>query len=197
MSEALPDLKVVFLGNSAVGKTTIISAFMQNWPEDDPAPTVGACVTSGRVTIEKGEVRLKIWDTAGQERFRALAPMYYRGADVAVLVYAVNDRDSFEGLSNWLDDLGRDSKPMPALIIAGNKIDLERMIGVETGESFAEQEHAAYVECCGKNGDGISNLFTTAAILGISAREKKGDGDPVAKEVTDGQYEDRKKRKCC
>lgn len=195
------DIKVVFLGESTVGKTSIISCFSQGDFNPEQTSTIGACFTMKKITLDdKTEIKLKIWDTAGQERFRALTPMYYRDADVAILVYAVDDRDSYEKLQRWIDDLSRDTKIMPPLIIVGNKIDLvdRRKVTSDEAERFAESAGATFLECSAKLKEGIEELFTTAGTLASKSVPKNdGEASKLAKEIIEGNENTENKKKCC
>jgi small GTP-binding protein len=189
-----PEVKLVFLGETQVGKTTIISAFSQpDGPTPAHTPTVGACLATETVSVDGVEVLLKIWDTAGQERFRALAPMYYRGAHVAVLVFAVDVPDSLTKLSFWLNALRKDTQTNPAIIIAGNKIDLPRKVSLEEGEAFAERMEATYVECSAKLRNGVPELFNLATTVAIGAQFKAREEQFAGVEVKAV----RKKKGCC
>ena len=196
------DIKVVFLGESTVGKTSIISCFAQGEFNQEQTSTIGACFTMKKIILDdKTEIKLKIWDTAGQERFRALTPMYYRDADVAILVFAVDDKDSFEKLQRWIDDLSRDIKIMPPLIIVGNKIDLfeQRKISSDDAEKFAESVSATFLECSAKSKEGIEEIFTTAGELASKITHKSNaETSKLAQEIIDGDNDqENKQKKCC
>jgi small GTP-binding protein len=189
-----PELKIVLLGETEVGKTTIISRFSH--PEGmtvSPSPTVGACFTSQSVAVDEEEVLLKIWDTAGQERFRALTPMYYRGAHVAILVFAVDAPETFSKLAYWLEAVRKDPNNNPAIIIAGNKTDLPRKVTDEEGESFARNAEAAYLSCSAKLGQGITELFHHATALAVESKLRPLSDEPAVIEVKTV----RKKKPCC
>jgi small GTP-binding protein len=99
------DAKVVLLGSANVGKTSIISRAVSDEFDQQMPATIGACYTAKEVDIANVTVNLQIWDTAGQERFRTLAPMYYRGSVVALLVYAINDEASLQDVRKWVDEI--------------------------------------------------------------------------------------------
>lgn len=195
------DIKVVFLGESTVGKTSIISCFAQGDFNPEQTSTIGACFTMKKIILDdKTEVKLKIWDTAGQERFRALTPMYYRDADIAILVFAVDDKDSFEKLQRWIDDLNRDTKIMPPLIIVGNKIDLseQRKISSDDAEKYAESVGATFLECSAKLKEGIEEIFTTAGSLSLKISPKSdAESSKLAKEIIGDNEQENKQKKCC
>ena len=87
--------KVVFLGESSVGKSSIVIRFVRNEFLEVQEPTIGAAFFTKSIMLDKGNIKMEIWDTAGQERYRSLAPMYYRGAKVAFVVYDITNKDSF------------------------------------------------------------------------------------------------------
>jgi small GTP-binding protein len=167
------EAKIVFLGESTVGKTSIVACFAEDGFSAQQSPTIGACFSLHEVAAGDETIKLKVWDTAGQERFRSLTPMYYRDAQVAVLVFAVNDRDTLDKLASWIERLESDTNAMPSLIITGNKTDLDRDISYAEGEQFARNAHATYVECSAKNETGIRELFSLAAEKAIQCRQAR------------------------
>jgi small GTP-binding protein len=129
---AAPDLggpdgleaKVVLLGSQGVGKTSLILRYTTRAFDPTPhAATIGSSLHTRKLVHDGVRVKLQIWDTAGQERFRSMAPIYYRGAHVCVLVYDTTDRQSFEDVRSWLDELGRTVPKDTVIFVAGAKID--------------------------------------------------------------------------
>jgi Ras-related protein Rab-5C len=192
---ASPEVKLVFLGETQVGKTSIISSFLQPDVIPNPNPTVGARFATQLLLVDGVKVKLKIWDTAGQERFRALTPMYYRRAHVAILVFAVDAPDSLRKLTTWLADLERDTKEMPAVIITGNKIDLARKVSGDEGEKFAQDVGATYFESSAKTRLGITELFHLATTLAIESKRRAKMDLPAVVEVK--VIRNKKKGRCC
>jgi len=133
--------KIVVLGDQSVGKSSFVIGFDRNLNPELPvptlSPTVGASLVTRNVTIEKKTVRMQIWDTAGQERFRAMAPLYYRKANAAIILYDVCDRNSFEASKSWVSELKGKIEAPVLILLVGNKIDLseERVVSNETGEN--------------------------------------------------------------
>jgi small GTP-binding protein len=188
------EAKVVFLGESGVGKTTIISVFAHDEYSEEHAPTIGAHFSLQRMKLGDDEIRLKIWDTAGQERFRALTPMYYRDSHVAVLVFSVDQQESFDGLASWIEALKRDTQSMPALIIVGNKVDLEPVVSAKTCEAFAEENGATYAECSALTKKGIEELFVLIAQNGMKAKSSKVEDEGHVQQITGTK---KQKSGCC
>ena len=140
-------IKTVLLGDSGVGKTSIAVRLSTDEFNERSQPTVGAAFFSfASQTPDGTALEFEIWDTAGQERYRSLAPMYYRGAEVVVLVFALNDKHSFEAGHRWLQDVrsagtGTDGC---TLVLVGNKCDVEdRQVTEAEAEAFAQEQVAS------------------------------------------------------
>lgn len=119
------EAKVVLLGSQGVGKTSLILRYTTCAFSNNAAPaTIGSSLHTRKLVHAGTRVKLQIWDTAGQERFRSMAPIYYRGANVCVLVYDVTDRQSFEDVRSWLEELGRTVPKETAIYVVGAKTDL-------------------------------------------------------------------------
>lgn len=121
------EAKVVLLGSQGVGKTSLILRYTTRTFTPSAAPaTIGSSLHTRKLVHGGVRVKLQIWDTAGQERFRSMAPIYYRGAHVCVLVYDISDRQSFEDVRSWLEELGKTVPKETVIYVVGAKIDLER-----------------------------------------------------------------------
>ncbi|MEE8478850.1 MAG: GTP-binding protein, partial [Candidatus Neomarinimicrobiota bacterium] len=116
--------KVVFLGDTSVGKSCLAVRFVRNDFFEFQEPTIGAAFLSKTMTYNNKRYKFEIWDTAGQERYRSLAPMYYRGARAAVIVYDITHEDSFKGAKSWIRELKKKTSNC-LIILVGNKIDLK------------------------------------------------------------------------
>lgn len=118
------DAKVVIMGSAGVGKTSLVTRYVEERFAAQTMTTTGAFFHSKKVTVGGTKVRLQIWDTAGQERFRSMAPMYYRGANAAILVYDITSASSFDDVKVWIDELKRNCEPDLLIFIVGAKADL-------------------------------------------------------------------------
>ena len=116
--------KLVFIGDQAVGKTSIISRFQFDTFDDHYQTTIGIDFVSKTVPVDDGTVRLQLWDTAGQERFRSLIPSYINDSQVAVVCYDITSRQSFDNVKSWVEQARQIRGDAVTLIIVGNKIDL-------------------------------------------------------------------------
>lgn len=163
MSEST--IKVVLLGSTMVGKTSIVRKEMTGGFDREEAPTIGACFTTKSIEVQDQLVKIQIWDTAGQERFRSLAPMYYHNADSALLVYSIDNSASFDDLEQWVEELRKNMNPLPRLWVIGNKSDLEdqRAVSVPDAEEFAKRIGADFLETSAKTGANIDTLFISVA----------------------------------
>ena len=157
------DAKTVLLCASLVGKTSIVIRATENTFNPKISPTVGGSYNLKEVEIEDTHIHLQIWDTAGQERFRTLAPLYYRSAVVALLVFALNNRSSLEDVQTWADEIKDQNGEIPILFVIGNKLDLDRVIPPTEGQKVAESIGAIYLEVSAKTGFGVDGLFLRVA----------------------------------
>jgi Ras-related protein Rab-6A len=170
--------RIVVLGDSGVGKTSLISKLINVNASVADQATIGIDFVSTNANTPTGPIRLQIWDTAGQEQFRSLIPTYLRGSSIAILVYSVDSRESFEGLPRWLHFLQEIADPR--LIVAANKTDLSgRPISAEEGGQFAETVNAPFVETSALEGRNLDRLLE--AIVAIPTREG-GPAPPIPQE---------------
>jgi small GTP-binding protein len=182
-------MKVVLVGDSQVGKTCIITHLVSGTYRDSMPATIGAAFQTHTLSTTKGIVTLQIWDTAGQEKYRALAPMYYRSAEIALLVFDVTNRDSFDALEQWIHELSEKAPAFLQVVIAANKIDLkdDRVVSKEVAERFAERHNVKmYAEVSAKTGEGIVDLFSNIAVMtgktDLEPRLSKGSPTEAGKE---------------
>lgn len=159
--------KIVVLGESAVGKSSLALRFVRRDFIPNQEATIGASFLSRSVLLAEeappATVKFEIWDTAGQERYRALAPMYYRGAAGALVVYDITSSDSLRKAESWINELRRNADPQTVVLLVGNKCDLEGMRQVTTrqGQDLAEKEEALFFETSAKDGTNVDALFAT------------------------------------
>merc|ERR1719197_163648 len=158
--------KLVFLGEQAVGKTSVITRFMYDTFDNNYQATIGIDFLSKTMYLEDRTVRLQLWDTAGQERFRSLIPSYIRDSSVAVVVYDISNRASFTNTSKWVEDVRAERGNDVVICLVGNKTDLgndKRQISTEEGEEKAKKEGLLFMECSAKAGYNVKSLFRKLA----------------------------------
>lgn len=166
-----------------MGKTSLVLRYMEDRFNSQHLSTLQASFVTRKVNLEDGrKAQLNIWDTAGQERFHALGPIYYRGSDGALLVYDITDQDSFQKVKSWVRELRQMRGTDIALIIVGNKTDLEEQRAVMHQEAmqYARTVGAQYVETSAKENEGVAELFellTQLMLEQLSQREP--DSSPL------------------
>jgi len=136
-------VKLVLLGEAAVGKSSVVLRFVSNEFQPNKEPTIGAAFLTQKCRLEDRVLRYEIWDTAGQERFHSLAPMYYRNAQAAVVVYDVTKASSLEKAKSWVKELQRQANPNIVIALAGNKVDLVQPSASSAGTTSSESEDEA------------------------------------------------------
>lgn len=157
--------KLVFLGEQAVGKTSIITRFMYDTFDNNYQATIGIDFLSKTLYLEERTVRLQLWDTAGQERFRSLIPSYIRDSSAAVVVYDITNRASFLNTTKWIEDVRTERGNDVIIALVGNKTDLadRRQVSVEEGEQKAQENDIMFIETSAKAGFNIKALFRRLA----------------------------------
>jgi Ras-related protein Rab-5C len=161
----ITNVKLVLLGESNVGKSSIVLKFVENVFQEVGQPTVGAALSIQTVQLEDRIMKFHIWDTAGQEKYRSLASLYYQGAKAALIVFDITDEDSFGNVKYWVNEL-REAKSGPAVIaIVGNKLDLEskRKVDQKEAENFANSCGCIYNESSARTGANIREIFRAIA----------------------------------
>eukprot|EP01130_Rhizamoeba_saxonica_P016661 TRINITY_DN7747_c0_g2_i2.p1 TRINITY_DN7747_c0_g2~~TRINITY_DN7747_c0_g2_i2.p1 ORF type:complete len:129 (-),score=23.48 TRINITY_DN7747_c0_g2_i2:58-444(-) len=125
MSLNYKNYKLVIIGDQSVGKTSILSRFMFDEFDGAYQPTIGIDFLAKTMHVDDRKIRMQLWDTAGQERFRSLIPGYIRGSSVAVVVYDITSRVSFDNTFKWINDVREERGKDVLMVLVGNKNDLE------------------------------------------------------------------------
>ncbi|XP_055349560.1 ras-related protein Rab-10-like [Paramacrobiotus metropolitanus] len=179
--------KLLFIGDSGAGKTSIILRYADDCFSSNAVSNVGIDFKIKTIEIKGRKVKLQIWDTAGQERFHAIAYPYYRGAMGIILVYDVTNRRSFENLSTWMRNIDEHASEKVEKILLGNKCDMEaqRVVSRQEGEAVARQHGIPFLETSAKNNINIDLAFhnLTETILLDIALERLTAKAEAAKEV--------------
>lgn len=164
MNSSVTSIKLVLLGEAAVGKSSIVLRFVSNDFSENKEPTIGAAFLTQRVNIGDQTVKFEIWDTAGQERFASLAPMYYRNAQAALVVYDITKPQSFIKARHWVKELHEQASKGIVIALVGNKLDMvengdERKVAKEEAEKLAEEEGLLFFETSAKSGENVNEVF--------------------------------------
>ncbi|EAX94134.1 small GTP-binding protein, putative [Trichomonas vaginalis G3] len=153
--------KVVFLGEGRVGKTSIGKRWVDGFFDPSMRSTISAAFFQKTVNAGSKKINIQLWDTAGQEEYHSLAPIYYKDAVAAILVYSVTDSKSFEKMQQWRKELVSSRGDNIKIILCGNKIDLpsQRTVQYDQAEAIAKQYGCPYFEVSAKTGQGIETMF--------------------------------------
>ena len=155
--------KVVFMGETGVGKSSIVLRFIKDYWETNVESTIGAVFMTKTINVNNQAIKLDLWDTAGQERYHSLAPIYYRCSDAIVIVYDITNPSSYERAKEWLKEIRHNYKQTipPVIYFVGNKIDLDgqRKISVELASEYATRHELGFTEVSAKTGKGVTDLF--------------------------------------
>ncbi|KAK6534468.1 GTP-binding protein of the rab/ypt [Arthrobotrys megalospora] len=162
--------KLVLLGESAVGKSSLVLRFVKDQFDDYRESTIGAAFLTQTIALDENTtVKFEIWDTAGQERYKSLAPMYYRNANCAVVVYDITQAASLDKAKAWVKELQRQANESIVIALAGNKLDLvtanpsKRAIETADAEAYAKEAGLLFLETSAKTAENVKELFTAIA----------------------------------
>ncbi|KAK8866067.1 hypothetical protein IAR55_001218 [Kwoniella newhampshirensis] len=148
------NLKLLLIGNSSVGKSSLLLRFTDDefLSDEETAATIGVDFKVKSIELDGKKYKLSIWDTAGQERFRTLTSSYYRGAQGVILMYDVSSRRTFDELLKWFKEIDTYCGEGVVRMVVGNKVDKEfsRQVSTEEGQAFAQRMGALFVECSAK-----------------------------------------------
>ena len=167
-------LKIVILGDSGVGKTTLLQQYVHNKANANTKPTIGADFSKKEIQIDGQVVSLQIWDTAGQEKFQSLGFAFYRGADCCALTFDLTNPDSFEALNKWkegfIDNAQPDEPKSFPFVLIGNKVDREseRRVPRQKAEAWCKENNdMPYFETSAKEGVAVTEAFVEMVRKGI------------------------------
>ena len=192
--------KVLLIGNSDVGKSSLILRYVDQIWNDVFVPTIGVDFKVKSLQIDNKRVKMQIWDTAGQERFRNVISSYFKGAHGILLIYDITARDSFKELENWLGEVERNATPQVLKILIGNKCDLDeqRQITVDEGEAFAARNGMKFIETSAKKNTNVNEAFEALAKIMVESSNKKNVIKVEKKTIKVNKGADlNAKKKCC
>ena len=201
------NIKLILLGDSNVGKTTLLNSYIENSSSEDVSPTIGLENRVKTINIHGLKTKLQIWDTAGQEKYNSLTQQYFRNVDGILLIFDLTNEDSFNHIKKW-DDLSKRYETQKIMkILVGNKIDLDdkRKVGKEEIVEYCKKNQLKYIAASAKDNnkvekvsDSIINLIVgkrnneeLIADFGISDRAVSLSGSTLQ------NIEEEKKKNCC
>lgn len=196
-------LRILMIGNSGVGKTSLVLRYDENTFSHKFVTTIGVDYRDKMVEIGGKSVKLQIWDTAGQERFRSLTSNFFSRADGMVLTYDVTDKKSFESLIDWVAQIRKHAPENTDLIVCGCKCDVPpdtREVSPDEAENFAQSLGTNYFECSSKNNINVATVFMTLAQK-IAERKlvvnDRVNGVQLPQSSAGGSCDSDKKSGCC
>jgi small GTP-binding protein len=202
--------KLITLGDSMVGKTSLILRFLENLFTPNYLSTIGFDLKKKMVKLDNGEkIKLVIYDTAGQERFKSLSRNYIKKADGILIVYDITNKQSFINVENWIKCAREEITKKIPMFLVGNKSDMDdlRVINQEDGENLSEQFGLKFYETSCKNGNNVENCFKDLAkelyeVLKLNEEKLNREGNVGSnknsdKKVTLDEKKLAKKKKCC
>ncbi|KAK8733650.1 hypothetical protein OTU49_006408 [Cherax quadricarinatus] len=158
-------VKAVVLGSQGVGKTSLVTCYETKTFHKNTSSTIGASFSNVEILLSDTKVRMQVWDTAGQERFRSMAPMYYRGANAAFLVFDLTKYETFTDVQSWVTELTSRVGDGLMLVVVGNKKDLrdDRVVNKITAQEYAQSIGAFFVETSALDPSGVQDMFNIVA----------------------------------
>ncbi|KAL0237474.1 hypothetical protein PCE1_000871 [Barthelona sp. PCE] len=157
--------KLMLVGDSAVGKSCLLNRFSDNIFTERFVCTIGVDFKIRMIELENLVICLQIWDTAGQDRYRSISTSYYNGSNGIVVIYDTSNRETFENVKFWLNEIKKHAADDVLLLLVGNKIDLESEYCVpsEEAEAFAKQHQMMFLETSAKTAENVDLAFTSLA----------------------------------
>jgi len=149
--------KIIFVGDAATGKTSIINRIIDNPFNDTYEVSIGIDFMSKNIRFRGQNIKIQIWDSAGQEKYKGLIPSYVRNSSIVFIVYDISNRSSFDNIPNWISFVKNIEKT--TMILCGNKTDLDREVNKNEAEELAKREGLIFFECSAKTNENIKNMF--------------------------------------
>jgi len=201
--------KLVLLGEAAVGKSSLVLRFVKGHFTEYQESTIGAAFMTQTLALDDTTVKFEIWDTAGQERYHSLAPMYYRGAQAAIVVYDVTSQESFARAQKWVSELRDQASKDIVIALSGNKVDLcneesgegedkssRRAVEREDAMAYATENKLIFFETSAKTGEMVQDLFLKIA-QDLPKSENKPAGNQRRGVDLNNQPNESKLQNCC
>ena len=196
--------KILVLGDSSVGKTTLLLKYVDGYFPTLYVATIGVEFKTKKINVDGIDITLQIWDTAGQERFRSVTKSFLKGADGIIYVYDVTNKESFDNLKTWINTAEESITDFKKIII-GNKIDIEdkKKVSTEMLEKFCEKQNLKGLETSAKNGTNVNEMFELLTKMIIDGKTKEellikynNEGKAKGKNIKKKDQKKKKKKFC-
>ena len=196
--------KILVLGDSSVGKTTLLLKYVDGYFPTLYVATIGVEFKTKKINVDGIDITLQIWDTAGQERFRSVTKSFLKGADGIIYVYDVTNKESFDNLKTWINTAEESITDFKKIII-GNKIDIEdkKKVSTEMLEKFCEKQDLKGLETSAKNGTNVNEMFELLTKMIIDGKTKEellikynNEGKAKGKNIKKKDQKKKKKKFC-
>ena len=201
--EAQIVLKLLLLGDSSVGKTSILLKYISNKFDESSISTVGVDYMDKIIDYNKFKIKLQIWDTSGEEKFRTITKNFYRNADGLLVVFDLTKKESYDHIRIWINEAKENNDKLKTLLI-GNKLDLkdERIVAIDVAKQFAEKNNLKYIETSAKDGTNINESFQAIIDLLFDGKSSEEILNEFAKQdspllTVDDSMKVKKKKLCC
>ena len=201
--EAQIVLKLLLLGDSSVGKTSILNKYISNKFDESSISTVGVDYMDKIIDYNKFKIKLQIWDTSGEEKFRTITKNFYRNADGLLVVFDLTKKESYDHIKSWINEAKENNDKLKTILI-GNKLDLkdERIVAIDVAKQFAEKNNLKYIETSAKDGTNVNESFQAIIDLLFDGKSSEEILHEFTKQdsslsVVDDSMEVKKKKACC
>ena len=196
--DQIPTFKVVLLGETMTGKTSILERLKTGTFSETSEPTIGVQFHSHVTFVGGKRVQLDIWDTAGQERYKAMSTMYYRGTPSAIIVYDISRRETFTGAKKWVHEVQMEGAIDCIIALCGNKVDREavREVSLEEAFEFAKDNNLhIFTEISAKTGQSLPEMFSSLSKLLLRQYENSLNDCSEEDDITTAERHHRRKGK--
>ena len=196
---SLPEIKIMTLGETAVGKSSFIVKYVDDSFSSNYLSTLGLDFKQKKIVLEDGkEINIRLFDTAGQERYKSISINLIKKANGILLIYDITNKSSFNSIEQWMDNIAEISSTNTKVILVGNKCDLngERQVTKEEGERKAKEYNLPFYETSCKDGININEVFLRITNEILKKNGKNDDNDKKG-EILTNHSKKKKKSKCC
>lgn len=197
-SEKKTKIKLLLLGDQAVGKSSLLMRYVENEFKLSIMGTAGMDVKKKIVKFGENEITVIIYDTAGQDRFRNIAKSQYKGSSGIFIIYDITDKKSFLSVANWIDSIKEHADEDVEILLVGNKIDMneERKVTTDEGLELANKYSVAFIETSAKTAENVDNAFMTL-ITNAYKKIRDSGNKTITVNTNSGIRKEKKKNKCC